>query len=197
MFVLHYYFGTKPVIVIGLVFFIILSSIFIAFFTFLYLIIKKNMMKNKSRLLLLFLMAFLGIGAIGGGGALILAPDGEMLQMPLSMLEHSPFNNFLIPGIILFTVLGISPFLLIFFLIKKPEFRIAEFLNIYKDMHWSWTFTIYLSFALIIWLQVEMLMLKDVHWLHAFYMFFAVLLLLVSLLPSIRNQYKIKDKQHD
>lgn len=155
------------------------------------------MMKNKSRSLLLFLMAFLGIGAIGGGGALILAPDGEMLQMPLSMLEHSPFNNFLIPGIILFTVLGISPFLLIFFLIKKPEFRIAEFLNIYKDMHWSWTFTIYLSFALIIWLQVEMLMLKDVHWLHAFYMFFAVLLLLVSLLPSIRNQYKIKDKQHD
>ena len=155
------------------------------------------MMKNKSRLLLLFLMAFLGIGAIGGGGALILAPDGERLQMPLSLLENSPFDNFLIPGIILFTVLGIFPFLLILCLIKKPEFKIAEFLNIYKDMHWSWTFTIYLSFALIIWLQVEMLMLKDVHWLHAFYMFFAVLLLLVSLLPSIRNQYKIKDKQHD
>jgi len=154
-------------------------------------------MKPKTvRNILLFLLAFLGLGAIGGGGAMLISPSGEMLKMPLSMLDNSPFNNFLIPGIILFTVLGIFPFLLIICLIKKPKFRMAEFLNIYKDMHWSWSFTIYLSFALIIWLQVQMLMLKAVHWLHAFYMFLAVLLLLISLLPSVRSLYTTKNTQH-
>ena len=146
--------------------------------------------KITARNILLFLLAFLGFGAIGGGGALIIFPSGNLLGMPLYMLDNSPFNSFLIPGTILFTVLGVCPILLIPALIKKPEYRLAEFFNFYRDMHWSWTYTIYISFALIIWLQVEMLILKDVHWLHAFYMFYAILLLLVALLPSIRNQYK-------
>ena len=146
--------------------------------------------KTTARNILLFILAFLGLGAIGGGGALIISPSGDLLGMPLYMLNNSPFNSFLIPGTILFTVLGVCPILLIPALIKKPECKFAEFFNFYQDMHWSWTYTIYISFALIIWLQVEMLILKGVHWLHAFYMFYAILLLLVVLLPSIRNQYK-------
>jgi hypothetical protein len=48
------------------------------------------------------LLAFLGIGAIGGGGALIISPSGKLLGgIPLSLLKNSPFNDFLIPGIIL------------------------------------------------------------------------------------------------
>jgi hypothetical protein len=42
------------------------------------------------------------------------------MQMPLNFLEASPFHNYLIPGIILFTVNGIfSLFTLVMLLLKK------------------------------------------------------------------------------
>jgi hypothetical protein len=52
---------------------------------------------------------FLGLGALFGGGALILAPDGHFLGMPTKLLAGSPFNSFLVPGIVLFTLIGVVP----------------------------------------------------------------------------------------
>ena len=54
---------------------------------------------------------FLGLGALFGGGALILAPDGHFLGMPTTLLAGSPFPSFLVPGIILFTFVGLGPLL--------------------------------------------------------------------------------------
>jgi hypothetical protein len=54
---------------------------------------------------------FLGLGALFGGGALILAPDGDLLGMPTKLLSGSPFPSFLVPGIILFTCVGLAPLL--------------------------------------------------------------------------------------
>jgi uncharacterized membrane protein len=54
---------------------------------------------------------FLGLGALFGGGAFILAPDGHLLGMPTKLLAGSPFPSFLVPGIILFTFVGIAPLL--------------------------------------------------------------------------------------
>ena len=75
----------------------------------------------KIRNLLIFLLAFLGVGAIGGGGVLIISPSGKLIGMPLSMLDKSPFDSFLIPAIILFLVLGVFPCVLAFALLKKLE----------------------------------------------------------------------------
>jgi hypothetical protein len=52
---------------------------------------------------------FLGLGALFGGGALILAPDGHLLGMPTTLLAGSPFPSFLVPGIVLFALLGLAP----------------------------------------------------------------------------------------
>jgi len=136
------------------------------------------MKPNITRNILLILLAFLGLGAIGGGGALIISPSGDLLKMPVSLLEKSPFNNFLVPGIILFSILGLVPIMLIFALLKRPECKLAEKLNFFKDMHWSLTYTVYVAFALIIWIQIEMVFLGAVGWLHTFYMFFALSLFL-------------------
>src|ERR1700680_3165679 len=54
---------------------------------------------------------FLGLGALFGGGALVLAPDGHLLGMPTKLLAGSPFTTFLVPGIILFTLVGLAPLL--------------------------------------------------------------------------------------
>ena len=148
-------------------------------------------MKSKTtRNILIGLLVFLGIGAIGGGGVFIISPSGKLMGMPLSMLSKSPFDNFLIPGIILFSVIGIVPTLLARALYRKMDLKIVERFNFFKDMHWTWTFSIYVAFALIIWLQIEMQMLSAISWLHTFYMFLAVLIIFVALLPQVRNLYK-------
>lgn len=54
---------------------------------------------------------FLGIGALFGGGAFILGPDGHLLGMPTTLLSGSPFSSYLVPGIILFTFIGLAPLL--------------------------------------------------------------------------------------
>jgi hypothetical protein len=55
------------------------------------------------------LEVLLGIGALGGGLVLVIAPRGEIMPLPLSALAGSPFDTYLGPGLILFTVLGIGP----------------------------------------------------------------------------------------
>jgi hypothetical protein len=54
---------------------------------------------------------FLGLGALFGGGLLILAPDGRLLGMPATLLVGTPFPSFLVPGICLFVFVGIAPLL--------------------------------------------------------------------------------------
>ncbi|MDR7127678.1 magnesium-transporting ATPase (P-type) [Algoriphagus sp. 4150] len=144
-----------------------------------------------ARAIFIFLLLFLGVGALGGGALLIISPSGELLGgLPLSILDQSPFNDFLIPGIILFLVLGISPCLLAVALLKKPSNRFAEYFNFFKDMYWGWSFSIYIAFALIIWIQVETIYIQGTSWLQTFYMLYAIPIIFVALLPQIRTLYK-------
>ena len=53
---------------------------------------------------------FLGIGAVAGGGQFLLAPDGHLLGMSARNLAGTPFHSFLVPGLLLFTFVGIGPF---------------------------------------------------------------------------------------
>lgn len=146
---------------------------------------------KKARNFLLFLLGFLSIGAMGGGIVLIISPSGELLGMPLSTFKNMPFDSFLIPGIILFTLLGLLPALLIFALIRKPESGLADGLNLYRDMHWSWTFSIYIGFALIGWIHIQLIFLQaGVFWLHTFYLFYGIFLIIIALLPQVRALYK-------
>ncbi|MBN1131690.1 MAG: hypothetical protein JXR52_02390 [Bacteroidales bacterium] len=57
--------------------------------------------------ILIALLGILSVGAFYGGIALMIRPDGSLLEMPVELIQNSPFNNYLIPGIILLTVFGI------------------------------------------------------------------------------------------
>lgn len=147
---------------------------------------KQKLVKNIH----FSLLGFLGVSAIGGGSALIISPSGELLGgLPLSILKNSPFPDFLIPGIILLLVLGIFPILIVWALIKKPIVPFADHFNLFKDMYWAWTFSIYIAFALIIWIQLETFFIQGVGWLQMFYMLYAIPMLIVALLPHTRNNY--------
>lgn len=148
------------------------------------------MQQKQTRNLLISLLVFLGAGALFGGGILMIAPDGSLIGMPVSILRHSPFTDFLIPGVILFVVLGIVPVLLAIALVKQPASKVAERINIFKDMQWTWSFCIYIGVILIGWIQVQMVLLSAVHWLHTLYMFLSILIIITALLPGMRRLYK-------
>ena len=146
---------------------------------------------KTTRNLFLILLGFLAISAIGGGIVLVISPSGELIGIPVTEFKNLPFDSYLIPGIILLTVLGIIPALLIVALIKKTTSKIAERLNVFSDMHWSWTYSIYIAFTLIGWIHIQLIFLQGaVHWLHTFYLFYAILIIVVALLPPMRLLYK-------
>ena len=144
-----------------------------------------------ARNILISLLLFLGATAVGGGLMLIISPSGKLLGgLPLSILENSPFSDFLIPGIILLVVLGVSPCILCFALIRKPTNKFADFFNAFKDMYWAWSYSIYVAFALIIWIQVETILVQGAGWLQTLYMFYAIPIIFIALLPQVRAIYK-------
>jgi hypothetical protein len=61
---------------------------------------KKNLLLGITELIV-------ALAALPAGLLFILHPDGSALQMPVTLLEGSPFHDYLIPGLFLFTVNGL------------------------------------------------------------------------------------------
>lgn len=139
--------------------------------------------------LLIFLHLLLGIGAVFGGSVLTIDPTGRLLKMPITLLENSPFNSFLIPGIILFAVLGVSPLIISIALITKWQWKVADRINIFTEMHWSWTYSLYIGFALIIWITLEGFFIGEIVMIHVGYIFLGLMIQAVTLLPSVQKHY--------
>ena len=141
---------------------------------------------NKRPFTIYLLSAVLGfqsLGGIGGGLALTLSPSGAFMNMPLSALDGSPFKSFLLPGLILFLLLGVLPGILAYAVIKLPAWPRAGLLNIYKDIHWSWTYSLYTGIMLAIWIFVEIMWISyDI--LQTIYGLVGLLLVILTLMPA-------------
>lgn len=153
---------------------------------------KTDLKMPVSVKMLIFLLAVLGIGAVFGGGSLILDPTGEMIGMPIDVMKVQWFSDYLIPGIILLLVLGVAPLLLMWALIRRPDWRLGHKLNLCRTMHWSWMFSLYIAFALIIWILVQLYILKAIGVIHIVYLALGVAIQIFTLLPASREYYEIK-----
>ena len=149
------------------------------------------MKKSLTCYILMFLVLFQSISAIAGGWGLVSEPSGSNLGFSVSMLEHSPFPDFLIPGLFLLVVLGICPAITLYGLIRKTKFRLAEMINIYKNYHWSWAFSYYLGITLVLWIDIQVYFLREISILHFIYSVLGVLIIVVTNLPSTKKCYRI------
>lgn len=147
------------------------------------------------RYLLIFLMIFLSVGALFGGFMLLSEPSGSALQMPLSALAKSPFPDFLLPGLILFIFMGVFPLILVYALIARPAWRWANCLNIYKKLHWSWTYSLYVGIILVIWIDIQILLMGYGAFIQTFYGLLGITMIIVALIPS--NMHYYTEKEND
>ena len=150
------------------------------------------MKKSPVSYLLIFLIMAQTISALPAGWAMISDPSGAKLGMATEMLNHSPFPNFLIPGIILLIILGLFPAFIFYGLIKMPTFKLADKLNLYKKYHWAWTFSFYFGIILVMWINLQLFFLKEFFLLQFIYSTLGVLIIVLTHLPSTKRDYKIK-----
>lgn len=107
------------------------------------------------RALLVVALVFLSATALYGGAELILHAHGSPWGMPLSLLEHSPFHSWLIPGIVLLGANGVLSLWVLWRVLGHRR----------HDGVWS----LIQGCVLLGWLTVECILLRMVAWPHYFY----------------------------
>lgn len=122
---------------------------------------------------LLVVLAFLGVSALVGGGQFLLDPSGDSIGMPTSALAGSPFADFLVPGLILFAVLGVYP--------------LAVAYGLRGRRRWAWPATVSVGVATVVWIAVQGAIIGFGHWLQWLYLLVGVAILGLALLPSVRR----------
>ncbi|WP_435922187.1 hypothetical protein [Paenibacillus sp. DYY-L-2] len=133
---------------------------------------------------------FLGFGAVYGGGAFVIDPSGQLLRIPTEMMQVPLFPDYLIPGLLLLVLLGLCPLgVMVSLLLRKP-WTMGERLNIFRAAHWSWSFSLYIGFALLVWIMVQLYILKATYAIHIVYMTLGLAIQAVTLLPSVRGFYE-------
>lgn len=104
-----------------------------------------------QHIILLSIFGYERAGALLGGGLLVAAPDGRLMDMPVDIMQ-GVFSSFLIPGLILIS-LGILASM--------------AFVAVLRRIRTDWLLTCLALGGLAIWFTVEIIILQDVHWLHA------------------------------
>lgn len=74
---------------------------------------------NKLRIIAIVWLVIIGLNALAAGYSFMAEPTGKDLGIPLSYLQFSPFDNYFIPGMFLFTTIGIFCMIAAFMGFKK------------------------------------------------------------------------------
>jgi hypothetical protein len=102
------------------------------------------------------LLAVLGIGAIGGGLAMIFGVGGESM-MPDEYLEALPLvDNWVVPGLVLLIVFGFGSLILLYGVWRRHRWSWLDWLERATGHHWSWFGTILLGVGHMIWITLEL-----------------------------------------
>jgi len=109
---------------------------------------------NRKVRYLCYLHFFVAVGALFGGLAGMLNPY-DPLGIPVDLLKGSPFDSYFIPSLILFTIIGLGHALSGWTALKNSSYQG------YVSSVFSW--------ALMIWIVVQCLIMETVEFLHALY----------------------------
>lgn len=125
-------------------------------------------MTKYQKILIFILVAIeiiIGITAVVGGINLI-ATNG--LGMPISYLEHSPFQSFIFPGLLLSIIIGGTNIIASVLVIKKSDFMLE--------------FSAVAGFGIMLWIFGELYIIGHSHWLQVLYFALGTIILISIML---------------
>lgn len=102
--------------------------------------------------LLVIMISFIGITATLSGIMMVMRPDGTWLNLPPSLLENTPFRDFLIPGMLLAIVVGGINLIAAYKNLNRSPFR------------YEWA----MAGGIIVceWILIQVILIHTVNWLH-------------------------------
>ncbi len=124
----------------------------------------KGVRRQWALLVELFLV---GASALFGGATLVLGPDGGLIHLPLKLLQYSPFHDFLVPGLLLALVVGLGNLHAVW--LQWRRYDLASLVSFVSGG------------ALLVYITVEMIMLRTVHWAHLLYLALGLVICIRSL----------------
>lgn len=132
--------------------------------------------RTRPRSILLYGIGalFLGVTAFVSGLIMILDPSGVTMGLEPEWLDQTPFQDYRIPGLLLFSVLGIGSFIVLYGLVTMSK--------------WSWIAAVGLGVALVGWIGAQILLLQMYHVLQLIYGLLGVAFLVLSFHPSTRQE---------
>lgn len=127
------------------------------------------------RIIAIVLLLFDGIGACFGGFQLVVDPTGSSLQFSQEWLNTStsPFQTYLIPGVILLVVNGLGNILVA----VMAWIRV----NNYQDL------VILIGTCLSVWIASQMIILQVVHWLQFVYFAIGLMIVIAGILDKRKS----------
>ncbi len=132
----------------------------------------ENSQPRWQRITLLIVLAYEAVGCLFGGSLLIAAPSGRYFNMPVEVM-HGAFVDFLIPGIILFT-LGVL--------------NTLAFVSVLRKTRMDWVLAGLALGGMAGWFVVEIAILQELRGLHFIWGFPVFLGLVVTIpLVALRN----------
>lgn len=126
---------------------------------------KLNLRLKKFTL---FVLLINGFSAIYGGLSLVLDPSGSSLGMSTDLLKTSPFENFLIPGLFLFNMIGQFSLLIAALLLFN-----ARYSALLVTLEGS---------ILLVWLVIQIIMIQTFSWMQVIMGIIGFTLVLLGLL---------------
>lgn len=97
--------------------------------------------RSTADYVLLFALTFQGLSGVAGGAGLVGDPTGASLGIPIEWLDGSPFANYLAPGLVLLSVLGVLPLVVV--------------AGMWRRASWAPPASLAIGLMLLFWLAVE------------------------------------------
>lgn len=116
--------------------------------------------------ILFLLSSLIALTSLISGLLMISDPQGSVMNLSTSLLTGTPFESFLIPGILLTLVVAIPNLLAVFYNMQRHPLR-------YK---WATAGGV----AVCGWILVQLILLNTLYWLHFLYFAIGIMIILVS-----------------
>lgn len=122
------------------------------------------------------LLILLSMGGISGGLSLMADPSGDLMGLPLVLLESVNLQTYLLPSMFLFVVMGILP--------------LVATVGLLRAQKSAWIVTVGLSILLILWICFQIILWGAPIPIQIIYLVIGVVLLGLCFIPSIREYYQ-------
>ena len=118
------------------------------------------------KIFLFILVSVMAVVSTLSGLLMISDPDGRILNLSLQQLEHTPFKSYLVPGILLSSLVGgINIFAVYSHIICSTS-------------RYSWS--IAGGIVITVWIILQMILIQSIEWLHFIYLCTGVIIVLMA-----------------